>query len=115
MTLHDKLCRPLVLFLVAPLALAAPADKGEPAYRGKPLSAWLGKLRGDNVKDRQEAAVALDEGIGPKGKAAVGALIAALEDEDEVVHSRAASALGKIGPAAKRAAPALIAALKDKK
>jgi HEAT repeat protein len=78
------------------------------------LNVWLKQLRRDNVKDRSEAAVALEETIGPEGKAAVPVLIQALKDKDEVVHSRAAGALGKIGPGAKAAAPALIATLKDK-
>ena len=51
--------------------------------------------------------------IGPDAKAAVPALIKALEDDDESVRTAAARALGNIGPAAKEAVPSLILALRD--
>src|SRR5262249_9746626 len=111
---QQTLCRPAILLLAAPLALACPGGEEEPAYRGRPLRVWLEQLRGGDVKDRQEAAVALEGSIGPEGKAAVPVLIRALEDKDRVVQSRAIGALGKIGPPAGAAAPALIAIYKDK-
>jgi hypothetical protein len=101
MTPRQTICWPALLLLAAPPPLIVSADRAEPTYQGKPLSRWLEQLRGDNRKDRQESAVALEKNIGPAGKAAVGALIEALEDNDEVVRSRAAGALGKIGPAAR--------------
>src|SRR5438477_1993258 len=114
MTLQQKLWWPAFLLLAAPLAFAFLAQKEDPTYQGKPLSTWLKQLRSDKVEDRQEAAVVLDDNIGPEGKAAVPALIEALKDEDFVVHGRAPGALGRIGSAAKAAAPALIATFKDK-
>ena len=114
MKLHTTLGRLAILLLAVPLAFAATPEKGEPTYRGKPLSIWLKQLRSDNEKDRQQAAITLEESIDPAGQAAVPVLIEALKDKDVVLSSRAASALGKIGPAAKAAAPALIATLKDK-
>jgi HEAT repeat protein len=110
----QALCWAALLLPAAPLALAAPDKKEEPTYQGKPLSTWLKQLRSDRSKERADAAVALDESIGPKGKAAVPSLIEALKDKEVAVTSRAASALGKVGPAARAAAPALIAALKDR-
>jgi len=51
--------------------------------------------------------------IGPRAKAAVPALIGALNDSaDEALRAEAALALGEIGPAAKAAVPALVALLK---
>jgi hypothetical protein len=78
------------------------------------LNLWLKQLRRANEKDRQEAAITLEENIGPSGEAAVPVLIEALKERDVVLSSRAASALGKIGPAARAVAPALIATLQDK-
>ncbi len=111
----DKFCWWAALLLALPLAHAVPAGPGEPAYRGKPLSAWLQRLRSGNEKEREEAAVTLDESIGPAGKAAVPALIEALKDSNTAVCSRAARALGKVGPGARAAAPALVALVKDRK
>jgi HEAT repeat protein len=51
--------------------------------------------------------------MGARGAAAVGALIAALGDEDDEVRRQAARALGQMGPAAKEAVPHLVAALKE--
>lgn len=109
-----KLCWAVILLLATSLVLAFPGEKEEPTYQGKPLSVWLKLLRSDTVKDREEAASALEESIGPEGKAAVPVLIEALKDKEGVVQSRAVGALGKLGPAAKAAAPALIALVKDK-
>jgi HEAT repeat protein len=53
------------------------------------------------------------DALGRMGGEAVPALIAALKDQDGVVRRFAADALGRMGAAAKEAAPALIAALKD--
>jgi HEAT repeat protein len=51
--------------------------------------------------------------LGPKGKAAVPALIQALDDESPDVRKEVAAALGKIGPDANEAIPALILRLED--
>src|SRR5438132_865785 len=61
---QKKVFWPAILVLAAPLALALPAEKGRPTYRGKALSTWLEQLRSDNLKDRQEAAVVLEESTG---------------------------------------------------
>ncbi len=53
------------------------------------------------------------EALGKIGAAAVLGLIAALKDKDPHVRSNAADALGAIGPDAKAVVPGLIAALKD--
>src|SRR5262249_6230774 len=60
-----------------------------------------------NLEERHAAADVLEKRIGPEGKAAVPALIEALQDKDGLVQCRAAGALGKIGPEARDAGPAL--------
>jgi HEAT repeat protein len=54
-------------------------------------------------------------GPGPEGKAAVPALIKALEDKKWSVRAIAAECLGRVGPDAKAALPALLKLLKDEK
>jgi HEAT repeat protein len=65
---------------------------------------------------RWEAQGALRQiGPGPEGKAAVPALIKALEDEKWPVRAMAAECLGRVGPEAGAAVPALLKLLKDDK
>jgi HEAT repeat protein len=51
--------------------------------------------------------------IGPAARAAVPALVAALQSEDAGRRWRAARTLGRIGPGAREAVPALVATLRD--
>src|SRR5205823_3204608 len=94
-------------------AEARAAGAREPAYRGKPVSAWVAGLKEEDAGSRRAAARALGR-IGPGAAAAVGPLAGALRDQDAGVRSAAALALGKIGPAAESAIPTLIGALGDK-
>ena len=100
----------LVLFslTIAAIAIAQPP---EPIFQGKPLGTWIKQLQSTKLGDRQNAAIALDENVGPAGVAAVPALIAALKDCDIIVCSRAAGALARLGPKAAPAVAALRAVL----
>ena len=68
-------------------------------------------LKDEDSEVRLNAAVTLGK-MGPKAKAAVPALIKAVEDE--YMWRTAATALGNIGPQAKAAIPTLNRALEDK-
>jgi HEAT repeat protein len=111
-------------FLLAGTAYCDDSDKQEqvsdkqPATSSPAVTARVTKLI-EALKDkdnatyvRSDAAMALG-GIGPAAKAAVPALIEALNDKGFNVRYWAATSLGQIGPAAKDAVPALIEALKD--
>ena len=119
------------------------ADDKDPVYKGKSLSAWIEQLTDRSATARQDAAEALGK-MGAPAKPAIGPLIAALGDSDEVVRDAAATALsafgkdavgpltnslkhkeaavrrgaadalGGIGPTARAAIPALRDALPDK-
>src|SRR5262249_56976238 len=68
-------------------------------------------LKGWNEDVRREAAAALG-GIGAPAKAAIPALVAALNDQNGTVTLQVAGALGRIGP---DVVPALIPMLEDPK
>src|SRR5205807_388039 len=93
-------------------AAARAADAREPAYRGKPVSAWVAGLKDEDAGGRRAAAKALAR-VGPGAKPAVGPLMRALADDDWQVRGAAAMGLGGIGPGAKRAIPLLMQTLKD--
>ena len=61
----------------------------------KEIKILIGKLKDPNVSVRINAAIALGD-IGPDAKAAVPALIEALNDKEGVVRWRAVAALGKM-------------------
>ena len=88
------------------------AAAAEPAYDGRPMSAWVAQLEDAAPQIRSAAAYAL-AGIGPAAKGAVPALSALLADEGPNVRYAAAWALGEIGRAAEGAIPALTRALED--
>ena len=71
-------------------------------------------LKADDPAKRRKAAVALGA-LGPRAKAAVPALAAALKDTDVSVRGAAALALGTMGSEARAAVPALAEVLKDDK
>jgi hypothetical protein len=72
---------PDYFLLDVPLALVLTGRGEEPSYQGKSSSEWVQRLRSDNEKVRAEAAVALDESLGPGAEAAVPSLIEALKDK----------------------------------
>ncbi len=93
--------------------LAAEAQPaGETRYKGKPAGYWIKQLEAMEVASRKEAVEAL-AAIGPDAKAAVPALLKALDDNAAAVRVGAIVALGRIGPGAKPAVPKLLEALMD--
>jgi HEAT repeat protein len=87
---------------------SALTELGEPG-----VAALAHALESGKPGARKYAVIALQE-VGPVAKAAVPALIKALQEgEDAHIRSPAAYSLGRIGPAAKAAVPALTKALRD--
>jgi len=64
-------------------------------------------LKDQDANVRYRAAIELHL-LGPKAKAAIPALVAALKDEKQEVRDNAAHALGEFGSAAKAGVPALV-------
>jgi len=102
----------LALALIAGRLEAQGPKTAEPSFQDRPLSAWVLDLKGAAPYTRNGAAYAIS-GMGPAAKAAVPALIAALEDPEPVVRFPVCIALREIGPDAKEAVPALTRALDD--
>jgi HEAT repeat protein len=84
---------------------AAPEGK-EPVSRGRPLSEWIAELKAAAPATRNAAAYEIAS-MGPAAKAAVPALIEALDDPDPAVRFPVTVALGEIGPDAVAAVPKL--------
>jgi HEAT repeat protein len=82
------------------------AGGAEPVSRGRPLSEWITDLKADAPSVRNAAAYEIAS-LGPSAKAAVPALIAALDDPDPAVRFPVTVALGEIGPEATAAVPRL--------
>jgi hypothetical protein len=93
----------LVLLVTSAEAQASKKTK-EPEYDGRPLSSWIVDLK----------TAPAPSGMGPAAKAAVPALIEALNDLEATVRFPVCIALGEIGPDAKDAVPALTRALDDR-
>ncbi len=102
----------IVLTLAAGTALAAQAQAPEPEFDGRPLRAWIQDLKAAAPQTRNAAAYVIS-GMGPAAKAAVPALIEALNDPVAAVRYPVAVALREIGPDAAAAVPALERALSD--
>ena len=103
--------RPSVIGMVVLWLLVASCDrfkspKKEPSYEGKPVGYWIEQLKSKDPHVRITAASAFRLMV-PHPKAAVPALIAALNDKERLVRTNAAAALGRMGPDAKAAIPAL--------
>jgi len=101
-----------VLGLATTVALHAQTQAEEPVFDGRPLSAWVSDLKAAAPQTRNAAAYVIS-GMGPAAKAAVPALIEALDDPVAAVRYPVAVALREIGPAAAAAVPALRRALND--
>jgi hypothetical protein len=86
----------------------------EPEFDGRPLSSWVTDLRTALAPQTRNAAAYAISGMGPAAKAAVPALIAALDDPDAAVRFPVCIALREMGPAAKDAVPALTKTLDDR-
>lgn len=97
----------LILALTAGSASAQNAAGGEdPVSRGRPLSEWIADLKAAAPSVRNAAAYEIAS-LGPSAKAAVPALIEALDDPDPAVRFPVTVALGEIGPDAAAAVPRL--------
>jgi HEAT repeat protein len=97
----------LILTLAAGRASAQNAAGGqEPASRGRPLSEWIAELKAPAPSTRNAAAYEIAS-MGAAAKAAVPALIEALDDPDAAVRFPVTVALGEIGPDAAAAVPRL--------
>jgi HEAT repeat protein len=88
----------------------APAAEPEPAYQGRPLSAWVSDLKSRDPDVRFDAAIAVGR-LGPRAGSAVPDLIAMLKDENSEVVYAARLSLGRIG---KPAIPPLLIAMKSR-
>lgn len=102
----------LALSLLTARAEAQGSKTKEPEFEGRSLSSWVADLKALAPQSRNAAAYAIS-GMGPAAKAAVPALIAALDDPEPVVRFPVCIALREIGPEAKEAVPALTKALDD--
>lgn len=97
----------LLLALATGSASAQSAAGGaEPASRGRPLSEWIADLKAAAPSVRNAAAYEIAS-MGSSAKAAVPALIEALDDPDPAVRFPVTVALGEIGPGAEAAVPRL--------
>jgi HEAT repeat protein len=103
----------LALCLLTSLAEAQTKRAKEPVFEDRPLSSWVADLTALAPQTRNAAAYAIS-GMGPAAKAAVPALIAALDDPEPVVRFPVCIALREIGPDAVEAVPALTKALDDR-
>lgn len=97
----------LTLALATGSAYAQSASGGqEPVSRGRPLSQWIADLDAAAPSVRNAAAYEIAS-MGPAAKAAVPALIEALDDPSAAVRFPVTVALGEIGPDAVAAVPRL--------
>jgi hypothetical protein len=97
----------LILALSTGRASAQSASTGpEPVSRGRPLREWIADLKAEAPSVRNAAAYEIAS-LGPSAKAAVPALIEALDDPDAAVRFPVTVALGEIGPDAAAAVPKL--------
>ena len=103
----------LIFLATSAEAQASPKTK-EPEYDGRPLSSWIVDLRTAAAPYSRNAAAYAISGMGPAARAAVPALIEALEDPAATVRFPVCVALREIGPEAKDAVPALTKALDDR-
>ncbi len=106
------LCLPLLV--LSAVVIAAPKPPSPPAtYRGRTVAEWVAQLRGEDIKRRWPAILALKE-LGPAAKDAVPTLLEILrKDADVSMRAQAALVLGEIGDDARGALPALRDAVKD--
>jgi HEAT repeat protein len=96
----------LILTLAAGGAAAQNGSSAEPVSKGRPLSEWIADLQGQAPAVRNGAAYEIAS-MGPSAKAAVPALIKALDDADPAVRFPVTVALSEIGPDAVAAVPRL--------
>ena len=103
----------IVLSLFAARVEAQGRKAREPVFQDRSLSSWVGDLKALAPYTRNKAAYAIG-GMGPAAKAAVPALIVALDDPEAAVRFPVCIALREIGPDAKDAIPALTKELDDR-
>jgi hypothetical protein len=107
---RESVMRKLLVFVFG-LGLVGCAP--EPAYEGKPASAWRKDLKSTDYMAQYHAAVALAH-IDPPQKVAIPDLIEALEVPRPGVRREVVRALGHMGPDARAAVPKLIPLLNDR-
>ena len=95
----------LILALTAGGASAQnAAGGGEPVSRGRPLSEWIADLKAAAPSVRNAAAYEIAS-LGPSAKAAVPALIEALDDPDPAVRFPVTVASARSVPTLRRRCP----------
>jgi HEAT repeat protein len=107
----------LIIGLGAGLSLAQGAEAQkptEPFLDGRPLSAYVVELSEAAAPLTRNSAAYSIARMGPAAKAAVPALIRALDDPEAAVRFPVCIALREIGPDAKDAVPALMETLEDR-
>ncbi len=111
---HAGEFEPPVEHQLAPvLAEALPAQApGKPLYRGRPLTAYVAKLRQASGAERAELMRAIGA-FGEDGAGEASSVALALTDPDPQVRAAAAWALSQMGAKAAAAVPALGQALSD--
>lgn len=113
--LHRLTGTTVLLLLLATSAEAQRTKKvKEPEFDGIPLSGWIVDLKSAMAPYSRNAAAYAISGMGPAAKAAVPALIEALNDPEPTVRFPVCIALREIGPDARDAVPALTKALDDR-
>ena len=96
----------MVVLFAAGAGRSGPGDEPEePTYKGKTLRQWMARM-GDSDKGYDHRVIRAIGEMGPDAKAAVPALVEALQNND--AYFSALYALGDIGPDAKDAVPLLI-------
>lgn len=111
----QRLTGPSLLLVLLATSAEAQASKKikEPEYDGRPLSSWIVDLKTAAAPYSRNVAAYAISGMGPAARAAVPALIEALDDPAATVRFPVCVALREIGPDAKDAVPALTKALDD--
>ena len=104
----------LLVLLVTRAEAQASKKIKEPEYDGRPLSSWIVDLKTAAAPYSRNAAAYAISGMGPAARAAVPALIEALDDPAATVRFPVCVALREIGPDAKDAVPALTRVLDDR-
>ncbi len=92
--------------LTSAVAAPLPPEFEEPIYRGQSVDYWIARLKAKDWPTRLDGARALSRAR-TRAWAAVPALIAALDDEDDDVRTAVMDALGNIGLPAEKALPRL--------
>src|SRR4051794_8934386 len=77
-----------------------PLEQKEPFLNGRPLSEWLQRLKSKEVRERMEAALAVQQLCEAESLKSIPGLVEGLGSNDGIICGNALHALRKIGPAA---------------